>query len=87
MDYIHSNASRISNEVRRVLWMPATNLQASLAQGIEDLGRRREDVSKVQQESEVAKKYFANLFRESQESRRVVEQVELEGPLPGAVAE
>ncbi|CRG84455.1 hypothetical protein PISL3812_01740 [Talaromyces islandicus] len=87
VDYIHSNASRIANEVRRVLWMPATNLQASLAQGIEDLGRRREDVSKVQQESEVAKKYFANLFRESQENRRTVDQVELEGPLPGALTQ
>lgn len=85
VDYIHSNASRIANEVRRVLWMPATNLQASLAQGIEDLARRREDVSKVQQESEVAKKYFANLFRESENSRRTVDQVELEGPLPGAL--
>lgn len=87
VDYIHSNSSRIANEVRRVLWMPATNLQASMAQGIEDLGRRREDVSKVQQESEVAKKYFANLFRESEDSRRTVDQVELEGPLPAALAE
>ncbi|QKX58333.1 uncharacterized protein TRUGW13939_05455 [Talaromyces rugulosus] len=85
VDYIHSNASRIANEVRRVLWMPATNLQASLAQGIEDLARRREDVSKVQQESEVAKKYFADLFRESENSRRTVDQVELEGPLPAAL--
>ena len=67
--------------------MPAANLQTSLAQGIEDLGRRKDEVSKVKQESQVASKYFANLFRESQENRRSVEQVDLEGPLPGALAE
>jgi mitofusin len=66
--------------------MPAANLQTSLAQDIEDLGRRKEEVGKVKQESEVASKYFANLFRESQESRRTVDQVDLEGPLPGALA-
>jgi mitofusin 2 len=66
--------------------MPASNLNTHLAQGIEDLARRREDVTKVKQESEVARKYFANLLREAQESHRTVEQVDLEGPLPGALA-
>ncbi|KAL1965674.1 hypothetical protein VTN77DRAFT_5174 [Rasamsonia byssochlamydoides] len=87
MDYVHSNAARISSEVRRVLRMPAANLQTCLAQGIEDLGRRKDEVSKVKQESEMASKYFSNLFRESLENRRAVEQVDLEGPLPGALAQ
>jgi mitofusin len=86
VDYVHSNATRISSEVRKVLRMPAANLQTSLAQGIEDLGRRREEVSKTKYESEVASKYFANLFRDSSENKRTVEQVDLEGPLPGALA-
>lgn len=86
MDYVHSNAARISSQVRRVLRMPAANLQASLAQGLEDLSRRKDEVSKVKHESEVASKYFSNLFRESLENRRAVEQVDLEGPLPGALA-
>lgn len=86
MDYVHSNAARISSQVRRVLRMPAENVQSSLAQGLEDLSRRKDEVSKVKHESEVASKYFANLFRESLENRRAVEQVDLEGPLPGALA-
>ena len=85
MDYIHSNANRISTEVRRILRLPANNLQASLAQDIEDLARRKQEVSKVRQESEVASKYFANLFRESGENRRSVEDLDLDGPLPGAM--
>ncbi|KAJ5690064.1 hypothetical protein N7462_004456 [Penicillium macrosclerotiorum] len=85
MDYVHSNASRISSEVRRILRLPANNLQASLAQDIEDLARRKQEVGKVKQESEVATKYFSNLFRESGENRRSVENLDLDGPLPGAM--
>ncbi|KAH8705324.1 hypothetical protein BGW36DRAFT_402925 [Talaromyces proteolyticus] len=87
VDYVHSNASRIAAEVRRVLRMPAASLHSSFSQEIEDLGRRREDVSKIREESEVAKKYFSNLFRESQNNRRNVDQIELDGPLPGALAQ
>ncbi|KAJ6144940.1 hypothetical protein N7470_008835 [Penicillium chermesinum] len=85
MDYVHSNANRISSEVRRILRLPATNLQACLAQDIEDLARRKQEVTKVKQESEVAAKYFGNLFRESNENRTAVEDIDLDGPLPGAM--
>ncbi|KAI9375258.1 hypothetical protein BJX61DRAFT_531773 [Aspergillus egyptiacus] len=85
MDYVHSNSSRISSEVRRILRMPAGNLQSCLAQDIEDLGRRKQEVSKTKQESEVASKYFANLFRESSANRTSVENIDLDGPLPGAL--
>ncbi|KAJ5098674.1 hypothetical protein N7532_005675 [Penicillium argentinense] len=85
MDYVHSNANRISSEVRRILRLPANNLQASLAQDIEDLARRKQEVGKVKQESDVALKYFANLFRESGENRRSVEDLDLDGPLPGGM--
>ncbi|KAF7588989.1 mitofusin [Aspergillus hancockii] len=84
-DYVHSNATRISTEVRRVLRIPANNLQASLAQDIEDLGRRKQEVSKTKLESQTASKYFSNLFRESNENRRSVESIDLDGPLPGAM--
>ncbi|KAA8652700.1 hypothetical protein EYZ11_011662 [Aspergillus tanneri] len=86
MDYVHSNANRISSEVRRILRLPAGSLQASLAQGIEDLGRRKLEVGKTKHESETASKYFSNLLRESSENRRSVESIDLDGPLPGAMA-
>ncbi len=86
LDYTHSNATRISAEVRHVLRMPVRRLQAALQVATEDLAKRKEDVEKVKQESEVASKYFANLFRESSENKRTVEQVDLEAPLPGAMA-
>ncbi|CAG7978438.1 unnamed protein product [Penicillium salamii] len=86
MDYIHSNANRISTEVRRMLRMPAGNLQTSLSQDLEDLGRRKQEVTKIKQESDVATKYFSNLFRDSSENRRTVENLDLDAPLPGGMA-
>lgn len=86
MDYVHSNANRISTEVRRILRIPSGNLQTSLAQDVEDLGKRKNEVSKTKQESEVANKYFSNLFRDSGENRRFVEDIDLDAPLPGALA-
>ena len=87
MDYIHLNASRVSTEVRRVLRMPATKLQSTLELATEELGKRKDEVGKVKHESDVARKYFSNLFRESGESRRSVERIDLEAPLPGAMAD
>lgn len=40
----------------------------------------------MQSESEVARKYFGNLIRESREIRSRVERVDLEGPAPGIAA-
>ncbi|OJJ61821.1 hypothetical protein ASPSYDRAFT_40369 [Aspergillus sydowii CBS 593.65] len=85
MDYVHSNSTRISSEVRRILRVPAGNLHSSLAQDVEDLGRRKQEVSKTKQESEVASKYFANLFRDTTDNRNSVENIDLDGPLPGGL--
>ncbi|RMJ28589.1 Transmembrane GTPase fzo1 [Aspergillus sp. HF37] len=85
MDYVHSNASRISSEVRRILRLPAGNLQTALAQGVEDLGRRKLEVGKTKGESEEASKHFSNLFRESSENRRSVEDIDLDAPLPAGM--
>ncbi|CAL5870836.1 uncharacterized protein PFLUO_LOCUS5077 [Penicillium psychrofluorescens] len=86
MDYVHSNANRISSEVRRILRMPAGNLQTNMAQEIEDLGRRKQEVTKIQQESTVAAKYFSNLVRESGQNRQSVDDLDLDAPLPGGMA-
>ncbi|KAJ5558788.1 hypothetical protein N7461_002760 [Penicillium sp. DV-2018c] len=85
MDYVHLNANRISTEVRRMLRMPAGNLHACLSQDIEDIGRRKQEVSKIKQESDVATKYFSNLFRDSSENRRSIENLDLDAHLPGAM--
>jgi mitofusin 2 len=53
---------------------------------VEELQKKKEDVSKVKRESEVARKYFSNLVRESSAGRRRVEAVDLEGPFPGSGA-
>lgn len=84
MDYTHSNANRIAAEVRRVLRFPAQRLTTDLAQGVEELRQKKEDVTKTKRESEVARKYFGNLVRDSSETRRRVSSIDLEG-LPGAV--
>jgi mitofusin 2 len=83
IDYTHSNSTRISSEVRRVLRFPAQQLNVDLQRGVEELQKRKEDVSKVKRESDIARKYFTNLVRESNDGRTRVEAVDLEGPGPG----
>ncbi|KAI9810289.1 MAG: mitofusin [Pycnora praestabilis] len=83
IDYTHANAHRISSEVRKVLRYPANNLRVGLQQSFEKLSTQRSETNKVKQESEVARKYFGNLVRESGEITRGVEDVDLEGPAPG----
>ena len=88
IDYTHANASRISAEVRRVLRYPAQRLSVDLQKGVEELQQKKEDVAKIKRESEVARKYFGNLVRDSSESMRRVDSVDLEGPtpIPGSAA-
>jgi len=86
IDYTHSNATRISTEVRRALKYPADKLREGLQRNVENLHEQRKETSKVQAESEVARKFFGNLTRESREIRSRVERVDLEGPAPGIAA-
>ncbi|KAI1935208.1 mitofusin [Ophidiomyces ophidiicola] len=83
IDYVHSNAGRISSEVGRVLRMPANRLHTALQVAVEDLAKRKDEVGKVKHESEVARKYFSNLFRESGDTKRAVELLDLEATIPG----
>ena len=53
---------------------------------MEHLEEQKRDTQKVQQESEVARKYFGNLVRESHDIRSRVDRVDLEGPAPGIAA-
>ena len=83
MDYIHLNSRRVSEYSRRRLNTPATDLRSSLQKEVHDLGQRRDGTLKIKRESEVARKYFGNLVRESAEGKRSVEAVDLDGPAPG----
>ena len=86
LDYTHANASRISSEVRKALKLPADELRVGLQRSVEELQVKREKTSKFKEESEVARKYFGNLVRESHDIRHSVERVDLEGPAPGVAA-
>ena len=86
IDYVHKNSYRISQKVSVVLRVPANNLRLGLRHSVESLNTRRTEALKVKNESSVARKYFANLVRESNESKRNVEAVDLEGAAPGVAA-
>lgn len=86
LDYTHANASRISGEVRRALKYPADKLREGLQRNVERLQDQRRETVEVQAKSEVARKYFSNLVRESHDIRGRVERVDLEGPAPGIAA-
>lgn len=71
--------------MRRVLRFPAQQLTADLTHGVEELKQKKEDVTKIKKESEVARRYFGNLVRDSSETRRRVAGIDLEG-IPGPAA-
>jgi mitofusin len=79
IDYTHSNASRISAEVRRALKFPSDALKVGLKRNLEQLTVKREDTAKVKGEAERARKYFASLVREAGEISESVRRVDLEG--------
>ncbi|KAI5924989.1 putative mitochondrial fission protein [Camillea tinctor] len=78
IDYVHSNSTRISASVRKVLKFPADNLRVGLTRSVEQLGTRRDETLKVRGESEVALKYFGNLVRNTAHQRSLVDEVDLE---------
>ncbi|KAK4633111.1 Transmembrane GTPase fzo1 [Fulvia fulva] len=86
IDYTHSNAQRVSSEVRRALKYPADKLREGLQRNMEHLQEQKKETDKVRVESEVARKYFGNLVRESNDIRSRVQRVDLEGPAPGIAA-
>lgn len=83
LDYVHSNSTRISGEVRRALKFPADKLREGLQRGVEKLQEQRKEKVKLQTENEVARKYFGNLIRESGDIKSRVLRVDLEGVAPG----
>ena len=83
LDYTHVNSTRISSEVGKVLRYPADSLRVGLQHSVEKLTATREEKTKTKTESEVARKYFSNLVRESDEGKRTVEAIDLEGAAPG----
>lgn len=86
LDYTHANSLRISSEVRRALKFPADKLRESLQRNMEHLQEQKRETTKTRDESEVARKYFGNLVRESNDIRSRVMRVDLEGPAPGIAA-
>jgi mitofusin 2 len=84
LDYAHANSARISGSVRKVLRFPADSLRVGLQRSVEQLGSRRDETLRVRGESDVARKYFANLVRVSDHERRTVEAVDLDAVPPGA---
>lgn len=86
MDYTHRNALRISGEVRRALKGPSNELRIELQRSVEKIQNKKEETGKLRSESEVARKYFGNLVRDSADLRHSVERVDLDGPPPGLAA-
>ncbi|KAL6894704.1 hypothetical protein GGI43DRAFT_129767 [Trichoderma evansii] len=80
IDYVHTNASRISGAVRTVLRMPADNLRVGLDHSVKDLNKKRDETVKVKGESEKASKFFRKLVGETQVQKNMVEGVDLDTP-------
>ena len=80
LNYMHANSLRLSNEVRKVLRYPADQLRRNMHRSLDRLGTRKHETSKIKTESDVARKYFGNLVRDSADLRRAVEDVDLDGP-------
>lgn len=72
--------------MRRALKYPADKLREGLQRNVERLQEQKRETAQIQIENEVARKYFGNLVRESNDIRSRVERVDLEGPAPGIAA-
>lgn len=79
LDYTHSNATRISTEVRRALTFPAAELRSGLQRSVEGLAERKKKTKGVQSEAKVARGYFGTLVREAGEIAEGVRRCDLEG--------
>ncbi|KAF1849317.1 uncharacterized protein K460DRAFT_279457 [Cucurbitaria berberidis CBS 394.84] len=86
IDYTHQNALRISSEIRRALKGPANDVRIGLQRNVEKLQLKKEETSKIKMETEVARKYFGNLVRSSNDLRQTVQRVDLEAAPPAAIA-
>jgi hypothetical protein len=80
IDYTHSNATRISSEIRKALKGPARDVRIGLQRNVENIQQKRDETGKFRKEAEVAQKYFGNLVRQSQDLRQSVLRVDLEPP-------
>lgn len=78
MEYVHTNANRISGSVRKVLHTPKDHVVFNLNRSVEQLGKRREETLKVKKESHDALRYFTNLVRNSADQRTQVQGLDLE---------
>lgn len=63
--------------------MPANELRVNLSRSVEKLSVKTEETTKIRVESEVARKYFGNLLRDTTELSAGVEAVDLDGPVVG----
>jgi len=86
IDYTHTNAQRISSEVRRALKQPANDVRIGLQRNVEKLQLKRDETNKLKAEASGAKKYFTNLFRTSNELRQNVQRIDLEAAPPAAIS-
>ncbi|KAH7355793.1 mitochondrial fusion GTPase protein [Pyrenochaeta sp. MPI-SDFR-AT-0127] len=77
-DYTHSNALRISSEVRRALKGAANDVRIGLQRNVEKLQLKKDETNRTKAEASDAKKYFANLFHQSGELRNLVQRIDLE---------
>jgi hypothetical protein len=82
IDYTHTNALRISSEVRRALKGPANDVRIGLQRNVEKLQLKREETSKFRGDAEVARKYFGNLVRNSNDLLQGVIRIDLESAPP-----
>jgi GTPase SAR1 family protein len=86
IDYTHQNALRISSEIRRALKGPANDVRIGLQRNVEKLQTKKEQTSKFRAEAEVARKYFGNLVRETNDLQQTVQRVNLEAAPPAAIS-
>jgi len=82
IDYTHQNALRISSEIRRALKTPANDVRIGLQRNVEKLQQKKEDTSRSMIDAGVAKKYFSNLVRNSNDLKQTVQRIDLEAAPP-----
>lgn len=81
MDYVRSNADRISKECRKVLRYPQQDIISAFQSIIERTVQDKEDCARAAKQADAANNYFVEFHKEAAEQRALLTQINLDTPI------
>lgn len=81
MNYVDTNAQRISKECRKVLKYPAQDVRSGFQSKVEEQARKKEEYTKTAKEIDLSCRFFKRLHKEVIDQHSLVDRCNLEATL------